>query len=191
MKIAVVGIGNVLMGDEGAGVHAVHMLRRAYQTTDAVILIDGGTIALDLLPFIEGLDGLLIVDAVNAGKAPGELVCIEGEEVPSYLAEKLSVHQIGVPDLLFSARLIGTLPGKLCLIGMQPGIVDVGITLSAGVEAVMDSIVQQVANKLREWGAALQPRENDAETSSLTCPIPEPWCMDRLARPPDLNAFLQ
>ena len=114
---------------------------------------------LDLLPFIEGLDGLLIVDAVNAGKDPGTIVSIEGPNVPAYLSEKISVHQIGVPDLLFSAKLLGILPKDLCLIGVQPKVIEVGIALSEELNAVMMLLTSTVVEKLRSWNVAMIPKE--------------------------------
>lgn len=158
MTIAVVGIGNVLMGDDGVGVHAIHALREGFADSDDVLLIDGGTMSLDLLPFIEKADKLLIIDAVNAGKRPGVIVCIEGTEVPVYLSEKLSVHQIGVPDLLFSAGFLGMLPRDLCLIGVQPGNLVVDISLSAELNAAMGPLVRTVVEKLRSWGGSLARR---------------------------------
>jgi hydrogenase maturation protease len=168
MKTVVVGIGNVLMSDDGVGVHVVNALRERYHDTEEITFIDGGTKGLDLLPYIEGADGLLIVDAVNAGKEPGTVVFVEGRDVPSYLSQKLSVHQISVPDLLFSAEFLGVVPRNLSLIGVQPLSLEVSIDLSPEVKAAMAPLTDAVKAKLAAWGVTLVPRETPL---SIVCGV--------------------
>jgi hypothetical protein len=84
---------------------------------------------------------------------------LEGPDVPAYLSEKISVHQIGVPNLLFSGRLLGVLPNDLCLIGVQPKVLEVGIALSEELNAVMTTLTTTVVEKLKSWNATMTPRE--------------------------------
>ena len=84
MKTALLGIGNILLKDEGVGVHVVNAIKEGYTFSPEVEIIDGGTLGLDLLPFIEGKEGLLIIDAVNFGKDPGYIGILENEEIPSH-----------------------------------------------------------------------------------------------------------
>lgn len=152
MKTLILGVGNILQKDEGIGVRAVEILKDRFDFGDDVSIIDGGTMGLDLLPFIEGNDRILIVDAVNTGEKPGSIVRIGGDEVPRFLSTKLSVHQIGLPDMLSAAVMMGILPKEVCLIGIQPENIETGISLSGSVERRMDDIIVAVLEKLDEWG---------------------------------------
>ncbi len=156
-KIAVLGLGNILLTDEGVGVHAIDALRRAFVFPGNVKLIDGGTMGLDLLPFLEGLDNLLIVDAVNIRKEAGTIVTIEDKDIPSFLSTKLSVHQIGFPDVLSAAKLMGIVPAKMSLIGIQPEKIETGIGLSKAVNERFGALLNTVVEKLQEWGVELSP----------------------------------
>lgn len=152
IKTLVLGVGNILLGDEGIGVHALNEIKQRYSFNPEVEIIDGGTMGLDLLPFIEGRKNLLILDAVNLGKSPGVIQVIEGNNIPKILRTKLSVHQIGLPDMLAAAEIMGIVPEELCLIGIQPETIETGIGLSESVESRMDDIISAVLKKLDEWG---------------------------------------
>ena len=129
IKIAVLGVGNILLTDEGIGVYAVEALRKGFSIPENVKLIDGWTMGLDLVPFIEGMDKALIIDAVDIKREPGATVVIEEKDIHSFLHTKLSVHQIGLPDLLIALKLLNTAPKELCLIGMQPKCMSVGLAM--------------------------------------------------------------
>ncbi len=104
MDIAVFGIGNILLSDDGVGVHTLNRLKEEYDLPGYVELIDGGTKGLDLLPLLEDRDKVLIIDAANFNRKPGTIDAVEGDKIPAFLSTKLSVHQIGLPDLLFAAK---------------------------------------------------------------------------------------
>ena len=82
-SVALIGLGNILLQDEGVGVHAVGALQRNYDFPEGVRLIDGGTLGLDLLPLIEGVEKILFVDAMDLKKEPGTIAVIEDQEIPS------------------------------------------------------------------------------------------------------------
>lgn len=159
MKIAVLGIGNILLSDEGIGVRVVEAINDRYELPESVEIIDGGTMGLDLLPFIEGKDKILIIDAVNIEKPPGTIVKIEGDEIPKFLGMKISVHQIGLPDMLAAAKLMGIMPEEICLIGIQPKNMETGLLLSDDVGDNLDSLVEIATNKLEEWGIKATVKE--------------------------------
>jgi hydrogenase maturation protease len=146
------GIGNILLRDEGAGVHAVRALSERYVFPEEVKLIDGGTMGLDLLPFIEGSDRLLIVDAVDFKSPPGTVEVIEGPETLAFLDTKLSVHQIGIPDMLFAASFSGVMPPVACLVGIQPDIIETGLEMSEKVSENFETLIKAILGKLRQWG---------------------------------------
>jgi len=152
VNIAALGIGNPLLSDEGIGIHVINKLSKEYEFPKSVRLIDGGTMGLDLLPFLEGNDKVLIIDAVDFHKEPGTINIIEGDEIPKFLSSKLSVHQIGLPDMLFAARLMDIIPSEMCLIGIQPKSTEPGLELSEEIKNRFDALLEKVFQKLREWG---------------------------------------
>ena len=152
LNIAVFGIGNILLSDDGAGVHAVNKLISEYQFPGNVELIDGGTKGLDLLPLFENRDRVLIIDAANFNKEPGTIGSVEGDNIPSFLSSKLSVHQIGLPDMLFAARLMEIMPSEICLIGIQPLSMETSAEMSGLISGKMGELIGSVLEKLKAWG---------------------------------------
>lgn len=153
MSIALIGIGNVLLQDERVGVHVVETIRERFSFSPEIEILDGGTLGLDLLPIIEKFDHVLFVDAVNFGKAPGYIGVLEDDEIPAVLYVKLSVHHVGLADLLSVAKLTGVLPGKVCLVGIQPqdSEFSFGLELSEQISDKIEPMIDQVIAKLREW----------------------------------------
>ncbi len=149
----VLGLGNILLGDEGVGVRVIERLREQYTFGEGVLVMDGGTLGLDLLPYLEGAARLLVVDAVQARKPPGTLVRLEGDEVSAFLdASKVSAHQEGLEDLLAVAALKGYLPGEVVLWGVQIESLSVSLELSSAVSAQVDALVRNVIEELARWG---------------------------------------
>ncbi len=157
MKILVLGIGNSLMSDDAFGVFVVQQLQKDYRFPEQVELLDGGTLGLDLLPRLEGVDRLLILDAVNMDASPGDIFRLEGEEVPRAFANKLSIHQMGVQDLLAVAELQGYCPPELVFWGVQPDCVEMRIGLTEAVAPALPKVVQGVVDELTAWGAGPLP----------------------------------
>lgn len=160
MNIAVFGIGNILLGDDGVGVHAVKKLMNDYEFPEFVELIDGGTKGLDLLPLFENRDKVLIIDAANFKKEPGTIDMVDGDALPAFLSSKLSVHQIGLPDMLFAARLMEITPPEMCLIGIQPKSMETSTELSDIVSKNVGTLLGKVLQKLKEWGVEAVPTKN-------------------------------
>jgi hydrogenase maturation protease len=152
MSILVLGIGNTIMSDDGLGGRAVDTLRARFTFSEDVRVEDGGTLGLDLLPMFEGIDRLLIIDALEMDAEPGSVFRLEGEEVPRALATKVSVHQMGIQDLLAVAELQGHLPGELVVWGAQPQTVEMGIELSPQVAPALERVIEGVLEDLSRWG---------------------------------------
>jgi hydrogenase maturation protease len=148
----VLGIGNLVMGDDGIGVRVVQELATRYRFPSGVTILDGGTLGLDLLPHLEGVDRLLIIDAVATGGEPGTLVRLTGEEIPVVFATKLSPHQMGLQDLLAVARLLGHEPREMVLWGVQPATIEMAMELSPAVAAQFEPLIGQSVAELRRWG---------------------------------------
>jgi hydrogenase maturation protease len=152
MSILVLGLGNSIMTDDGFGVKVVNMLSSRYHFQDQVRLLDGGTLGLDLLPHLEKVERLLIIDALDMRDAPGKIFRIEGDEVPRAFASKLSVHQMGLQDLLAVSELQGHVPSKLVVWGVQPECIEMGTELTATVAAAVEPVVAKVLEELQGWG---------------------------------------
>ena len=150
-KTLVLGLGNILLGDEGVGVRVVERLQELYEFPQEVQVLDGGTLALDLLPYVEEADRLLVIDALEMGAEPGAMARLEGGEVPAFLSVKLSPHQMGLADLLAAARLRDLFPKQLVLWGVQPAELKPGLMLSSPVAAQVDVLVDRVLAELSQW----------------------------------------
>ena len=155
-KTLVLGLGNILLQDEGLGVRAVEQLVARYELPPDVEVLDGGTLGLDLLPRLDGVHTLLLVDAVKSGQPPGALIRLEGDAIPAALALKMSMHQLGLGDLLAVSTLRGTLPPRVILWGMEPASFDWSLDLSSPVTARLDELVQVVVQELGDLGIDVQ-----------------------------------
>ncbi|MDH3625018.1 MAG: HyaD/HybD family hydrogenase maturation endopeptidase [Myxococcales bacterium] len=150
--VLVLGLGNVVCQDDGAGIAAIHKLLREYELPEGVLALDGGTLGLSLLPLVDSADQVIMVDAIRAEGPPGTLVRIEGDEVAPAVYERLSPHQIGVADLLAGASLLDRYPNRVVLIGVVPKSIDLGLGRTEAVEASIPELVERVVEELRAIG---------------------------------------
>jgi hydrogenase maturation protease len=150
--ILVLGLGNLVMSDDSIGVRVVQGLMDRHRFPSRVTLMDGGTLGLDLLPYLEEVDRLLVIDAVETGSPAGTLVRLTGEEIPLALATKVSPHQMGLRDLLTVADLQGHRPAEMVLWGVQPGSIEMAMELSPEVAAAAGPLEERVLRELAEWG---------------------------------------
>ena len=153
----VLGVGNLLLADEGVGIQVVERLQELYDLPETVQVLDGGTLGMDLLYYLEGTHRLLIVDAVETGCAPGTVIRLENDEVPAHLSAKMSPHQMGIPDMLFAAKLRDLYPEKIVLLGVQPESLEPSLDLSPTVAALLDPLVKQIITELTNWGVPVEP----------------------------------
>nr|WP_279342575.1 HyaD/HybD family hydrogenase maturation endopeptidase [Geotalea sp. SG265] len=149
----VLGIGNLIMSDDGIGVRVVQRLAATHRFPVGVTLVDGGTLGLDLLPKLEGVTRLLVVDAVETGGIPGTVVRFTGDQIPMALETKVSPHQVGLKDLLAVAGLQGFAPEEMVLWGVQPEKLGLGLELSPAVAGELDRLAAHVVGELERWGA--------------------------------------
>lgn len=154
-RTLVLGVGNILLQDEGIGVRVVEHLKERYLFPEEVQVLDGGTMGLDLLYYLEGVDRLLVIDAVDAARPPGAIIRLAGDEIPVFLGRKLSPHQIGLADLLSVAELRDLSPRQAVLIGVQPASLETGLDLSPVVGAQVPAIVEAVLKEMATWGHAM------------------------------------
>lgn len=164
MTAALIGLGNILLRDEGVGVHVVNAVKGRYDFSPELEIVDGGTMGLDLLPHFQVHDRILIVDAVDFGREPGYVMTVEDEAIPSVLNPKLSVHHIGLSDILLAARFVRESPVKTALVGIQPGSMDVGLDMTALIQDKMEQLIGLVVQKLEDWNftCAVQSRHGSS-----------------------------
>jgi hydrogenase maturation protease len=143
-KDLVLGVGNLLLSDEGLGIHAVRRLWETQALDEEIEVVDGGTAGLNLLSYLEGVDRLVIIDAVQTGGPPGSMLRIAGDRVPAYMALKVSPHEITLPDFLAAAKLRDLYPKEVIIWGMQPGSLELGIDLSPPLQAQLGALVDHV-----------------------------------------------
>jgi len=158
IDLLVLGLGNVLCGDDGAGVIALHRLRRNYELPDNVRLVDGGTLGLDLLALVAASDSVIMIDAVRADSRPGTIVVLEDDEVAPAVYERLSPHQIGVADLVAGAALVDRYPENVVIVGVVPETTDLQFGCSPAVEAKLPQLVDRVIDELHARGVRVVPR---------------------------------
>ena len=158
-RYAVLGLGNRLESDEALGGLVVERLAddpsllAVLPDADAVETIDGGTVGLGLIPYLTGLDGLVVVDVISAGEPPGTLLDLEGES----LIRKdvvMSVHDLGAGELLGALHVMDAWPRRVRVVGLEPLAIELGLELTrpvaAGVPGLLDRIVEHLAAWQRE-----------------------------------------
>ena len=153
-ELLILGVGNLIAGDDGVGVHAVrHLLanRSAMaRLPSGVQVVDGGTLGISLLPLLERADALVLVDAMELEEDAGTVRVLRGDEIRAHLAQHLSVHQAGVADLLAVSSLVGRAPRQVRLVGVQPGPHRIGTELSPAVAAVLPFALRGVEDAIWE-----------------------------------------
>jgi hydrogenase maturation protease len=154
-RTVVLGVGSPLMGDDGVGVAAVEWLRAAVGAIDGVALLDGGTWGMQLLPAIEEAERLLVVDAIRDGRPPGTVVRLDKEELPRFLYQKVSPHQIDLREVFAVAELRGTFPPEAVALGVEPEHVELHDGLSESVTRSLPELLDAMVGQLRTWGHAV------------------------------------
>ena len=151
----VIGLGNVVMSDDGLGVHAVRRLRERYAVAEGVEVVEGGTAGLLLLPHLADARRAILVDAIDSGTCPGTMTCLSGEDWMSAFSIRMTPHEVALEDLLGAARLKEVWPEELVLLGLQPGPIALGTELSRPVAAALDELVDAIAAQLIAWETSL------------------------------------
>ncbi|MCP4009566.1 MAG: HyaD/HybD family hydrogenase maturation endopeptidase [Proteobacteria bacterium] len=159
-RILVIGMGNVLMQDEGIGVRAVEELENRYIIPEQVEILDGGTTGMELFEPIRHCDQLVVADAINTGAPYGTLVRIANDEVPAFFQTKISNHQLGLSDLLALLNLKAEAPEHVVIIGMVPHSLENKLGLSKEAAAGLDKMVENLVMELADLGIDLQQRDD-------------------------------
>jgi len=148
-RVVIVGVGNLLLRDEGIGIHAAKALQ-GLDLPDHVEVIDGGT-SPDLIAYVNSGDKLIIIDAVKAGGEPGAIYRFTPDDLDPKANRLLSLHELGVLDSLQMMRLGGNEPEETIIIGIEPEEITLGTELTSGLQQRIPDIIQLV---LKEIGTA-------------------------------------
>ena len=152
----ILGIGNTLLTDEGAGIHALNHLQSAIPNIWSDIpnlnFIDGGTLSFTLAVWIEDCTNLIVFDATELHQPPGTVNVFVGAEMDEFLGTtKRSVHEVGLIDLMDIARLTDHLPEQRALIGIQPDKMTWGMKPTAAVQNALDEAVGEAVKLIQQW----------------------------------------
>ncbi len=157
-RILVLGLGNILLKDEGVGAHVAQRLQEQ-SLPGNVETLDGGTAALDVLLLAEDMEKLVIIDAMRAGGKPGTIYLArvpvqETDQLTQFFARqdgsKISLHQAGLLDALIAARAIGRVPEEIVIVGVEPAEVDYGLELTDEVERRIPEIIDTVLKEIKD-----------------------------------------
>jgi hydrogenase maturation protease len=155
-RYAVLGLGNRIEGDEALGALVIERLEEepgllaSLLDPGSVDLIDGGTVGLGLIPYLTGLDGLVVVDVINGGEVPGTLIDLEGSSLIAH-QQVMSVHDLGAGELLGALFVMDAWPTRVRVIGLEPQAIELGIDLTPAVAAGVPSLLDAVLGYLAEW----------------------------------------
>lgn len=153
--LLVMGVGNLLRGDDGFGVRVIEHLA-GLELPAGVELLDAGTSIVDLIDELRGRRKLVVIDAVRGGQPAGTLYRFSPEQVDAARVPADSLHQLGLLETLRLADLIDCCPPQTVVIGVQPANTDLGIGLSAEVDAAIETAGRMVRRELDEAVATIE-----------------------------------
>jgi hydrogenase maturation protease len=163
-KICLMGVGNVLMGDDALGPFVLESLQAAFVLPPNVIVFDAGTPGLDLTLYLDGLDALIAVDALQAKGPPGEVRSYRRDELlAGSLPIVVSPHEPTLREALIRLDVIGRCPAEILLIGAIPEHVETGTGLSGSMHDAVPIIQVQILRELERLGAKARPRAQPQE----------------------------
>jgi hydrogenase maturation protease len=170
-RIAVIGLGNVLMGDDAFGPHLAKLLDAWYEWPEEVAVLEMGTQGVDLTPFLRDVEALVVLSSVHRGGAPGTLHRLEHAEVMDRELPnrepllRSSPYEPTVRDLVLTLQFTGGAPGRVWVVGAQPESVELNGGLSESVKPALPRAADEVVALLRGLGVAPRAREPRPEVA--------------------------
>lgn len=156
-KVTVLGVGNILLSDEGFGVRVVEHLLRCFRFPANVEVIDGGTMGYELLRFLHGTDKLILVDAIKGSHPPGSVYRFTGEEVKTYYSQKVSMHQLGIQEVLTMLNISEKPIAEMVVLGVQPASLEMSLDLSLVTAPLVETISTEIVKQLSVWNIPFSP----------------------------------
>lgn len=150
-RVLVLGLGNPLLADDGAGLELLARVEAAGPWPSNVRLVDGGTWGMSLLPDVLDAERLLVLDAVRTGREPGAVVRGEDDAVPRWYARPASPHQVDLHEVLAAADLLGGMPSRLVVVGIEPALTDeLHLGVTPEVAGALDTASREAVRVLTE-----------------------------------------
>ena len=162
MRAVVLGVGNIILSDEAAGVRAVEALERGWLLPQNVMAIDGGTSGMEMIEDLSAVDLLIVLDVVKTGAAPGTVVKISGDEIPVFFRNKLSPHQIALPDVLASLELLDAMPREIMVLGVEFISLELGLEMTPTIAEKVPVLAAMAADELAQRGYSITPLKQAA-----------------------------
>ncbi len=169
--IGILGVGNILLSDEGFGVHFVNLLQQQYQFPDNVLLHDGGTAGIMLSSFVEQCDILLVVDVIDCDDAPGTIHHHNKEDLQAGVIQtRMSPHQIGLLEIIDIGGLSGRTPEFIELLSVTPESLETGLELTPTLSARMTDMLELLKTRLNHYQINMIPIST-SQSVPLTSPL--------------------
>lgn len=148
----ILGIGNTLLSDEGAGIHALNILQSQYSNIPELNFLDGGTLSFTLAVWIEDCTNLIVLDSTELKSPAGTVKTFINQDMDHFLGNaKRSAHEVGLLDLMDIARITDNLPKRRALIGIQPDIIDWGMQPTNIVQLALGNAVNEASKLIKLW----------------------------------------
>lgn len=157
-SIVLLGVGNVLLTDEGLEVHVINDLRESYNFAPPINIVDGGTMGMELLSYMRGMKKLLLIDAINGGDKPGTIYEFPHQELETYFTEHISVHEVGMQDILRIRALQEDPLEDAVVVGVEPESLEIGFEPSPVVRAALPEVKKRVLKVLQSWNVEVSPK---------------------------------
>ena len=154
--ISVVGICYIINQDEGIGFSCAEYLKKITDNPDFVQIIDGGTLGMDLMPYIAGTKKLLLIDAMNIDAPVGSFHSFTGDELNAYFKDKISVHDLGVNDMLAVLKLTDNPIEEVVVMGVKPEVVSMGLDMTEKIAEKVPEVAQKAKELVDKWVAEYQ-----------------------------------
>ncbi|MDD5287929.1 MAG: HyaD/HybD family hydrogenase maturation endopeptidase [Dehalococcoidales bacterium] len=148
LPILVMGVGNILMSDDGIGIHVIRAVQKL-ELPDDIELLDGGTASMSYLDNLSSREKVIIIDAVKGNNKPGTIYCFTPADISVRKNMITSLHQIGILESLTMSEFIGNPPQNVVIFGVEPAVIEWGMTLSSAVNAIIPELVEMICKELR------------------------------------------
>jgi hydrogenase maturation protease len=164
-RITILGVGNILLKDEGVGVRVIERLDNDFQFPDNIRIVDGGVLGTRLMGIVADADVLIVVDAVQNSQSPGTLYRLAGDQVPRRVLAKQSLHQLDLPEVLALCSAIDHTPETI-VIGIEPeDIHTMDMELTPAISLKMGDLVAMVLNELERLNVPYSRKHPDPSLS--------------------------
>lgn len=158
MKVLIFGAGNLLLSDEGFGVHVIRYLAEHFRFSDDVELYDGGTLGFMASHKLEEAERVYLIDVVTTPGEPGTVYRFEKEDfIARTIPVKMSPHQLGIQEMLLLSDIRGRCPQQVTLLGIVPKSYEAGVELSPELAVRLPELAELLRKELTETGVVMEP----------------------------------